>query len=110
MPASEALKAAVAKLDMIDLCGRIVADPERNAVRATTAEVLALAMATEGLWAIALEASLLVSALERTMPWNVEADAEHLEHVVLQMAAVRDLLAFMRPIPIQQENDHASSN
>ncbi|RWE55177.1 MAG: hypothetical protein EOS24_23775 [Mesorhizobium sp.] len=99
MPANDALLAAVAKLDMIDLCGRIVADPERNAVRATTAEILALAMATEGLWAIALEASLLVSALERTMPWAAEADAEHLEHVVLQMVAVRDLLAFMRPIP-----------
>ncbi|TIX59159.1 MAG: hypothetical protein E5V28_07865 [Mesorhizobium sp.] len=99
MPASEALLAAVAKLDMIELCGRIVANPERNAPRATAAEVYALARAAEGLWAIALEASLLVSALERTMPWAAEADAEHLEHVVLQMVAVRDLLAFMRPIP-----------
>ncbi|MER8964466.1 hypothetical protein NKI25_01880 [Mesorhizobium sp. M0808] len=97
MSASEALKAAVAKLDMIDLCGRIVADPD--GVRATTAEVLALAMATEGLWAIALEASLLVSALERSMPWASQ-DAEHHEHVVLQIVTVRDLLAFMRPIPI----------
>lgn len=98
MPASEALLASVAKLDMIDLCGRIVADPARNAPRATTAEVLALAMATEGLWAIALEASLLVSALERSMPWASQ-DVEYHEHVVLQMVAVRDLLAFMRPIP-----------
>ncbi|RUU24989.1 hypothetical protein EOD08_23970, partial [Mesorhizobium sp. M6A.T.Ca.TU.002.02.2.1] len=66
MPAREALLAAVAKLDMIELCGRIVSNPERNAPRATAAEVFALAKATEGLWAIALEASLLVSALERS--------------------------------------------
>ncbi|WP_027143172.1 hypothetical protein [Mesorhizobium sp. WSM3626] len=99
MPASEALLAAVSRLDMIELCGRIIANPERNAPRATVAEVFALAKATEGLWAIVLEANLLVTALERSMPWASQ-DAEHHEHVVLQMAAVRDLLTFMHPIPI----------
>ncbi|RWO97180.1 MAG: hypothetical protein EOQ98_19295 [Mesorhizobium sp.] len=95
MPAREALLAAVAKLDMIELCGRIVSNPERNAPRATAAEVFALAKATEGLWAIALEASLLVSALERSMVLGVRA-----EQVALQVANLRDLLAFMpSPIP-----------
>ncbi|MER8439583.1 hypothetical protein NKH36_16430 [Mesorhizobium sp. M1312] len=95
MPASEALLAAVAKLDMIELCGRIISNPERNAPRATAAEVFALAKATEGLWAIALEASLLVSALERSMVLGVRA-----ERVDLQVANLRDLLAFMpSPIP-----------
>ncbi|MER9851790.1 hypothetical protein NKJ55_31720 [Mesorhizobium sp. M0106] len=99
MPASEALLAAVAKLDMIDLCGRIVADPERNGVRATTAEVLALAMATEGLWAIALETRLLISALDQGA-WASLAGVEHQQHVAHQLANVRDLLAFMpSPIP-----------
>ncbi|MER9912676.1 hypothetical protein NKJ71_18805 [Mesorhizobium sp. M0050] len=110
MPASEALLAAVSRLDMIELCSRIITKPERNAPRATIAEIYALAKATEGLWAIVLEANLLVSALERAMPWADTADAEHQDHVALQMAAVRDLLAFIHPIPIQQENDHASSS
>ncbi|TPJ83870.1 hypothetical protein FJ422_16490 [Mesorhizobium sp. B2-6-3] len=107
MPASEALLAAVAKLDMIELSGRIIANPDRNAPRASVAEVFALAKATEGLWAIALEAILLVNALEGAMPWE-STDAEHHEHVAIQMAAVRDLLTPLSPIPTQPENDHAS--
>lgn len=111
MPASEALLAAVSRLDMIELCGRIISNPERNAPRAAVAEIYALARAAEGLWAVALEAHLLVTALQMTMPWAAEADAEHHERVVLQMVAVRDLLAFMpSPIPVQQETDHANSN
>lgn len=98
MPASKALLAAVSRLDMIELCSRIITNPERNAPRATVAEVFALAKATEGLWAIALEATLLVNALERAMPWE-STDAEHHEHVAIQMAAVRDLLTPLRPIP-----------
>lgn len=100
MPASEALLAAVSRLDMIELCGRIVSNPERNAPRATAAEVYALAKATEGLWAIALEASLLISALDQGA-WASLGDLEHQQRVAQQLAVVRDLLAFMHPIPIQ---------
>ncbi|SDA39409.1 hypothetical protein [Mesorhizobium qingshengii] len=105
MPASEALLAAVSRLDMIELCSRIIMNPERNAPRATVAEVFALAKATEGLWAIALEARLLVSALERSTVISVRAD-----EVAQQMATLRALLTPLSPIPTRQENDHASSN
>ncbi|RRH98053.1 hypothetical protein EH240_19850 [Mesorhizobium tamadayense] len=108
--ASEALLAAVAKLDMIDLCGRIVSNPERNAPRASVAEIYALAKATEGLWAVALEANFLVNALEMLMPWDQQADADTQELIATQMAVVRDLLAFMHPIPTKQENTDGSSN
>lgn len=105
MPASKALLAAVAQIDMIELCRRIVCNPERNAPRATVAEVFALAKATEGLWAIALEASLLVGALDRSMVVGIRAD-----EVARQVATLRNLLTPLSPIPLQQENDHASSN
>ncbi|MES0034728.1 hypothetical protein NKJ74_05515 [Mesorhizobium sp. M0046] len=101
MPASEALKAAIAKLDMIDLCGRIVADPVRNAPRATTAEVLALAMATEGLWAIAIEADLLARAV---WMFSDPTDARH--HAVKVQAERVDRLmeAIRTPIPTPSSN------
>lgn len=108
MAASKALLAAVSRLDMIELCGRIVSNPERNAPRATAAEVYALAKATEGLWAVAIEAKLLVSALDQSMV--VDPRPDHAQKIARQVATVRDLLAFMHPIPVQQENDHASSN
>ncbi|UVK45348.1 hypothetical protein BPNPMPFG_000875 [Mesorhizobium sp. AR07] len=109
MPASEALLAAVSRLDMIELCSRIITNPERNAPRATVAEVYALAKATEGLWAIALETHILLAALE-TVPWTVSADIECQKRVDRQLATVRDLLTPLSPIPTRQENDHASSN
>lgn len=98
MPPSEAIRAAVDRLDMLELTSRIITNPERNAPRASIAEIYALAWATEGLWAIALEASLLVAALEMAMPWAT-TDAEHHERVALQMAELRDLLTPLSPIP-----------
>ncbi|TIX83709.1 MAG: hypothetical protein E5V21_06290 [Mesorhizobium sp.] len=92
MPANDALLAAVAKLDMIELCGRIISNPERNAPRATVAEVYALAKATEGLWAIALEADLLARAV---WMFSDPTDARHhavkaqAERVDRLMAAIR---------------------
>ncbi|CAN7164348.1 hypothetical protein LJR234_000326 [Mesorhizobium amorphae] len=103
MPASEALLAAVAKLDMIELCGRILSNPERNAPRATAAEVYALARATEGLWAVAIETKLLVSALDQGA-WASLGDLEHQQRVAHQLGVVRDQLAFMpSPIPTKTQ-------
>lgn len=41
MPPSEAILAAVARLDMLELTSRIITNPERNAPRASVAEVYA---------------------------------------------------------------------
>lgn len=101
MPASEALLAAVAKLDMIELCGRIISNPERNAPRATVAEVYALAKATEGLWAIALEADLLARSV---WMFSDPTDARH-HAVKTQAERVDRLMAAIRsPIPTPTQN------
>jgi hypothetical protein len=94
---------------MIELCGRIVSNPERNAPRATAAEVYALAKATEGLWAIAIEASLLISALDQ-WGWAGLGTIEHQQAIARQLATVRDLLTPLSPIHTRKENDHASSS
>ncbi|RUY12616.1 hypothetical protein EOA25_02870 [Mesorhizobium sp. M2A.F.Ca.ET.040.01.1.1] len=109
MAISRAILAAVARLDMLELTSRIITNPERNAPRASVAEIYALARATEGLWAVAIEAHLLVAALEMSMPWAT-TDAEQHERVALQIAAVRDLLTPLSPIPNQQETSDGSSN
>ncbi|RWB50802.1 hypothetical protein [Mesorhizobium sp.] len=109
MPApSETLLAAVARLDMLDLTSRIITNPERNAPRASVAEVYALARATEGLWAVAIEAKLLVSALDR----QDGPDFMLHDRIAEQLATLRDQLAFMPdPIPvIKQETSNASSD
>ena len=85
MPASEAVLAAVAKLDMLELTSRIITNPERNAPRASVAEIYALARASEGQWAVAIEAHLLTSALDR-------GDAPM---AARQLAVLREQLAFM---------------
>lgn len=110
MPASEAMLAAVAKLDMLELTSRIVTNPERNAPRATAAEVYALARATEGLWAVAIETSLLISALDQGA-WAALGDLEHQRRVAQQLAVVRDQLAFMpSPIPTTKQQEKTNGN
>lgn len=104
----DSLLQAAAAVDVIDAAGRIIANPRRNAIQASAAEVLALACATERFWAVCIEADLLWRALERAMPWDRPADGEHLEHVAGQMAAVRDLMAALRGEPNTTEgDDHA---
>lgn len=100
MPASEALLAAVSQIDMIELCSRIVTNPDRNAPKATVAEIYALARATEGLWAIALDAKLLISAL----------GAGNHHQVVLLSNALREQLNPLSPIPTRQETSDANSD
>jgi hypothetical protein len=101
VPPSDAILAAVARLDMLELTSRIITNPERNAPRASVAEIYALARATEGLWAVAIEAHLLVSALD-------QADQARVAH---QLAVLREELAFMpTPVPTtkQQEKTHGN--
>lgn len=61
--AAEALLAAAEQVDVIDAAGVIMANPQRNAIAASAAVVLALAAATERFWAVCLEADLLVRTL-----------------------------------------------
>lgn len=129
MEASEAILAAVAKLDMLELTSRIIINPERYAPRASVAEIYALARATEGLWAVAIEAKLLVSALDQTFWPNLGAildfspdrraelgpllqrDLEQLDAIMRQLAVLRDQLAFMpAPIPTTKQETSDGSN
>ena len=54
---------AAGLVDVIDLAGSIIADPNRRAMATSAAGVLALAHATERFWAIALEGEILARAV-----------------------------------------------
>lgn len=60
-PADKGLLEAVHRVNVMDVAGRIIANPRR--ARVSTADALALALAVEQLQAIAIEADLLVRAL-----------------------------------------------
>lgn len=81
---------AAANVDVIDAAGRIIANPRRNAIAASAAEVLALAHAAERFWAVALEADLLVRALKlpagELRTCAIERQAREVETL---MAAIR---------------------
>lgn len=53
----------VRNVDVMDLAGRVIAEPER--CRVSTAEQLTLALSVEALWGICLEAEAFVTALDR---------------------------------------------
>jgi hypothetical protein len=79
MSASETMLAAVAGIEnMLDLTGAIITNPERVGPRVSTAEVLALALATEGLWALAIENALLLKVLQDTVPMPPPALAKRI--------------------------------
>ncbi|MCO5083363.1 MAG: hypothetical protein M9955_17115 [Rhizobiaceae bacterium] len=59
--ADERFSQAVASVDVLDLCGRIIANPDRAMV--SLAGKVAMAHAVERLWEVCLEAELLVRAL-----------------------------------------------
>ncbi|CDX20142.1 hypothetical protein MPLA_1190068 [Mesorhizobium sp. ORS 3359] len=112
MAASEAILAAVARLDMLELTSRIITNPERNAPRASVAEIYALARAAEGLWAVAIDAKLLVSALDEAA-WASFGPLRHQHRIADRLKTLRDQLAFMpAPIPTitKQETSDGSSN
>ncbi|MBX3580802.1 MAG: hypothetical protein KF810_02750 [Rhizobiaceae bacterium] len=88
------LTSHVAQVDVLDLAGRIITNPRRASI--STAGGLALALALESAWEVALEAEILANALEMTMPWSEEPDAEHQERVAITAGRIRDLMAAIR--------------
>lgn len=94
MAADPKLIQAVGEIDVLELAGRIIADPHR--VSLSTAGGLALALALESAWAVAVDAEVLVNALEMTMPWSQEADAEHQERVAITAGHIRNQMAAIR--------------
>lgn len=107
-PLDQALLATVAQIDVMDLSGRIIANPRR--ARVSTADALALAIVVERLQGIALEAELLVNTLG--LPETGSADEMALkDHAVeTQTDRVRAELAALRgdATPDKQETDNAS--
>ncbi|MHB2265842.1 hypothetical protein [Aliihoeflea sp. PC F10.4] len=99
----EKLIAAADRVDVIDVAGRVIAAPRRNAVSVTAAEALALCHATERFWAVALEADLLVRALKIPITGNDETDHTRDHAIQTQMAMVSSLMAAIRG---EQENEH----
>ena len=103
MSRAEELLAQAEGIDLLDLAGAIMANPDRAMV--SLAAKVALASALERCWAVCIEADLLVTALEQAMPW-AGADPERHEQVALQMAAVRDLMKALKdgaPLPTKQQ-------
>lgn len=93
-PADEGLLEAVARVDVMDLAGRIIAQPRR--ARVSTAGELALALAVERLQGVAIEAELLVSALELPESGNEHNMAVKDHAVQVQIDRVRAELATLR--------------
>lgn len=95
LPAADvALIAAVQNVDLMDLAGRIIANPRR--ARVSTVDSLALALAIEQLQGIAIEADVLVRALAMPDTGDQHQDAVKDDAVQAQMDRVRDALAMAR--------------
>lgn len=62
----EALVQMACTVDVLDVCGRLLSDPERAMV--SLADKIAMAMVVERAWAACLEAQVLVTAIERSGP------------------------------------------
>lgn len=85
---TEALLAAVAEVDVIDVAGAILGNPDRAQV--STAAQVALAMFAERTWEICIEADLLARALQ--MPSGGARD----HAITVQTHRVRTLMAALR--------------
>lgn len=93
----DTLVQAAAAVDVIDAAGRIIANPRRNAIAASAAEVLALAMATERFWAVCVEAEVLARALAQPAFTGHEGrDQERDLLIEHQAALVRGHMAALR--------------
>lgn len=89
-----ALMSAVGEVDLLDLAGRIIVNPERAKV--SLAEQLALAMFAEALWATCLEAEAMVAALDAAADAAPEARPalrtkfiDHADEVKRRMAVLK---------------------
>lgn len=84
-PRAQALLASAGQVDIMDVAGAIVANPERAMV--SVAAKLALALFAERAWEVCLEADLLARAV--TLP----ADAASAHAIRTQADRVRTLMA-----------------
>jgi hypothetical protein len=90
---THALLAAVAKVDVIDLAGAIIANPDRAKV--STAAQVALALFAERAWEVCIEADLLVRAFG--LPQETDQQVDIAEHIInAQAARVTELMAALR--------------
>lgn len=98
---------AASRIDVLDLAGRVIANPRRAAVG--TAGELALAFATEKFWAVAIEADLLTRALSIEITGDEHEDAAREAAIQHQAAEVSRLMAAIRgeanSITNEEEND-----
>ncbi len=109
MTRADALIAAAAKLEFIDVAGRIIANPVRHAPTASAAEVFVLACATEVLHAVAIEAELLVRALELPTTGD-DASAGARDHAVsTQIDTLKRQFALLRA-PTETEKENTNGN
>lgn len=95
---NEAMRAAASKVDVIDLAGRIIAHPARNAVAASAADVLALSHAVERFWEIALEGEILARAV------GLPADDVRAHAVETQAARIKTLMNALRGTDNEESN------
>lgn len=94
-----------AQVDVIDLAGRIIANPRRNAIAASAADVVALAYAAERFWSIAIEAEILVRVLKREQTGN-----DHDEAIQAQMDCISKMMAALRGTTTLTENEDGSDH
>ncbi|MFH1796298.1 MAG: hypothetical protein ABIF45_17550 [Pseudomonadota bacterium] len=100
-PRTHALLAAVAEVDVIDVAGAIIANPDRAKV--STAAQVALALFSERAWAVCLEADLLARAIH--MPAGDTRDYA----IAVQAERVSTLMAALRG-ETPKENEDGSSH
>ena len=106
-PQDAALLAAVRAVDVMDVAGRIIANPRR--ARVSLADELALALAVEQLQAIAIEADVLVRAIALPEDGNDRAMALKDHAIQIQLDTVRALIAAARGETNTQETYDAGS-
>lgn len=101
-PAAE-LFALAGRVDVIDAAGRMIARPVRAMI--SRAETLALAIATEKLWEVCLEAELLARAVAIPETGKPIEDGLRSIAVDTQATIVLQLMAALRPQTPKEQND-----
>lgn len=97
MDSRDTLIAAAAKVDVIDVAGRIISNPRRHFP--TLAEGLALACAAESFHGVMVEAQLLVRALQLPITGNDASDAARDHAIQTQVAILTHEFATLRYSP-----------
>lgn len=95
MQHADPLISAACRVDVIDAAGRIIANPRRRAIGASSAEVLALAWAVEALNAVAIEAESLVRAMQLPLTGNDTHDAARDDAIQTRLATLAQQFAVM---------------